>query len=262
MSGMTQTKDVAKQYATADNLKTRIAFQQRFSQNQYGFGRWLTDQYMFPENARVLELGCGTGSMWKGQQALIDGFASLTLTDFSEGMLADAQANLSELKGIRFLQADIQDLPFEDASFDFVIANMMLYHVPDKAKAIAEVRRVLRPGGVFVCATYGEEGLPSYMSALLRGIAAIRTMNTTFTLQNGAGMLSAEFGEVEKREYPDEFRVDDAQAVIDYLMSMTGMIMEGGGEFPAEQVRSLLQKKIDAEGALRIPKQYGTFICR
>lgn len=262
MGGLTKTADVAKQYATADNLRVRMEFQQRFSRNQYGFGRWLMDQYDFPEHARVLELGCGTGNMWKGQQRLIDTFASLTLTDFSEGMLNDARATLSGMSGVRFLQADIQDLPFEDGSFDFIIANMMLYHVPEKEKAISEVRRVLRPGGAFVCATYGEEGLPSYMSQLLEGIVSIRTLNTTFTLQNGAALLGRAFADVEKREYPDEFIVDDAEAVIGYLTSMTGMIVEGGGAFPTEQVRAALEEKIGAEGALHIPKQYGTFICR
>ena len=261
MSGMVQKASVEKQYATSANLSTRIAFQQRFSQNKTGFGPWLMDQYDFPQNARVLELGCGTGSMWQGRQELIDSFSSLTLTDFSAGMLADAQKNLAGMRGIEFLQADIQSLPFADASFDFIIANMMLYHVPDKPKAIAEVRRVLRPGGVFVCATYGEEGLPSYVGRLLRGVVEIRPLNTTFTLQNGAALLSQSFSQVERCDYPDEFIVDDADAIVAYLMSMTDMVVAGGA-FPADQVRSILAGKIAAEGPLRIPKQYGTFFCR
>ena len=262
MSDMVEKTSVEKQYATADNLALRIAFQQRFSQNQYGFGPWLMDRYDFPPNARVLEIGCGTGVMWKGKQALIDSFSSIILTDFSEGMLAEAKKSLASISGVAFRQADIQELPFADDSFDFVIANMMLYHVPDKEKAVREVRRVLKKGGVFACATYGEEGLPSYMGRLLQGVVSFRPLNNTFTLQNGEDILKTAFENVEKREYPDEFLVDDADAVIGYLMSMTGMITADSGEFPAEKVRSILQEKIGRGGALHIPKQYGTFICR
>lgn len=261
MSGIIQKASVEKQYATSANLNTRIAFQQRFSQNKTGFGTWLMDQYDFPENARVLELGCGTGSMWQGRQEVIDSLSSLTLTDFSAGMLADAQKNLSDLRGITFQQADIQSLPFADASFDFVIANMMLYHVPDKEKAVAEARRVLRPGGVFTCATYGEEGLPSFVGRLLKGVIEIRPLNTTFTLQNGEGILKTAFSGIERRDYPDEFIVDDADAIVAYLMSMTNMIV-AGEDFPADRVRASLSEKIAADGPLHIPKQYGTFLCR
>lgn len=261
MDSLNTASSVQKQYANADNLNTRIAFQQRFSQNTYGFSRWLMDQYDFPASARVLELGCGTGSMWAGKEELAASFSRLVLTDFSSGMLEEAKANLAGLPKAEFLQADIQSLPFENGEFDFIIANMMLYHVPDKAKAISEVRRVLRPGGTFVCATYGEEGLPSYIGAILRGVVEIRPLNTTFTLQNGGAMLQASFDRVEKREYPDEFLVDDADAIVSYLMSMTNMVV-AGEDFPAEQVRAILAEKIQREGPLHIPKQYGTFLCK
>lgn len=259
---MDNRQEVARQYADGENLNTRIAFQQRFSRNTYGFSRWLMDQYVFAENARVLEIGCGTGNIWKGKESMVSGFARLALTDFSAGMLQEARENLHGMQGVEFLQADIQNLPFEPDSFDFVIANMMLYHVEDKRRALQEVRRVLRPGGTFVCATYGEVGLPSYMGEMLRGIVQFRPLNATFTLQNGEEILRCAFAQIERRDYPDEFVVDDPEAIIGYLQSMTGMIVEGGGDFPADEVRALLQERIAQQGALHIPKQYGTFVCR
>lgn len=54
-----------------------------------------------------------------------------------------------------FAQADAQALPFRDASFDAVIANHMLYHVPDIPRALGEVRRVLKPSGFCYAATMG-----------------------------------------------------------------------------------------------------------
>ncbi len=257
---MQKREEVVRQYAGAENLNTRIAFQQRFSQNKMGFSPWLVAQYDFPAHARVLELGCGTGAMWQNRQALIDGFDRLVLTDFSEGMLETTKETLSGLHGIEFQQADIQELPFADGSFDFIIANMMLYHVPDRARAIGEVRRVLKQGGTFVCATYGEIGLPSYMGEVLKGIVTMGTLNSSFTLQNGAQLLKTQFAQVEKREYPDEFVVDDAGAIVDYLKSMTNMIVSG--DFPEEEILAAIEQKMRSEGALHIPKQYGTFICQ
>lgn len=259
-----EKRDVVKrQYATAEKLNVRIAFQQRFSQNQQGFAPWLMQQYDFPPNARVLEIGCGTGSMWQGQQALIDSFAELTLTDFSDGMLQDAQNNLKDMHGIRFQLADIQNLPLADDSYDFIIANMMLYHVPDRPKAIAEVRRVLKPGGTFVCATYGEDGLAPYLKRMMEGILPMRDTNTNFTLQNGGELLSTQFDQVERRDYPDYFLVDDADAIVGYLLSMTEMLLVQGDGFSHGLIKAIVQACIDAEGGkLRIPKEYGTFVCR
>jgi len=95
MSGMVDKASVQKQYATADNLAIRIAFQQRFSANKQGFAPWLMDQYVFPEKARVLEIGCGTGTMWKTRPEAAAGFSRLVLTDLSEGMLREAQENVT-----------------------------------------------------------------------------------------------------------------------------------------------------------------------
>lgn len=251
------------QYANSEGLMTRIGFQQRFSQNSYGFGPWLMDQYDFPQGARVLEIGCGTGHMWEDKQDLIDTFGELMLTDFSPGMLKEARQKLSGLRGVQFGVADVQSLPFEDGSYDFIIANMMLYHVPDRPRAIAEIRRVLKPGGTFVCSTYGENGLVPYMKRMLEGILPMREPNTKFTLQNGAEQLSVQFAQVERRDYPDEFIVDDVDAIVRYLLSMTNIIISLGDTYSRELVKAVVQSCMDAEGGkLRIPKEYGTFICQ
>ena len=80
------------------------------------------------------------------------------LSDLSAGMLEFAKQNVTG-ENVRHIVIDIQDIPFPADSFDLVIANMMLDHVPDLPKALREVQRVLRPGGTFVCATYGEHGI-------------------------------------------------------------------------------------------------------
>ena len=73
------------QYQTADRLTTRISIHERYSINKQGFGNWIFTQYRFRPGDRVLELGCGTASMWTDKK-LPEGCA-LYLTDISEGML-------------------------------------------------------------------------------------------------------------------------------------------------------------------------------
>ena len=78
------------------------------------------------------------------------------LSDFSEGMLEQARQNLkSSLSLFQFNVIDAQSIPFDNASFDIVIANHMLYHVPNRSKAFSEIKRVLKPSGRFYSSTGG-----------------------------------------------------------------------------------------------------------
>lgn len=163
MSTINNQKNVKEQYASAENLNTRISIHQKYSTNKMGFGNWIFSNYKITPDMKVLELGCGTGDMWKGHEDLIKACGRLVLSDFSEGMLENAKANLDERAGLEYRVIDIQNIPFEDESFDVVIANMMLYHVPDMNRGLAEVRRVLKKGGAFYCATFGEHGIMEFL---------------------------------------------------------------------------------------------------
>lgn len=245
---------VRAQYATADNLAVRIAFQAKYSCNKQGFGPWITEQYDLRPGLRILELGCGTGDMWR-VVPLPEG-CELLLTDFSQGMLETAQRTLAGRPEITFQQVDAQAIPYSDASFDLVIANMMLYHVPDLPRALREIRRVLRPGGKFYCATYGEHGAVETLAQWLHVDSAVRY---TFTLQNGAAQLRKYFAQVEQRVYPDEFRVTSADDLADYLLSLTSMSQLA--ELPREALYAELSKHM-VDGVICLPKDYGMFICQ
>src|SRR5512137_1886765 len=142
------------QYRNADNLNARIAIHERFSTNPQGWYPWLWDRLeQLPVQARVLELGCGSGALWSACPERIPPGWSLTLSDLSEGMLQEAWRNLVVLgRGIKFEPIDAQAIPYPDETFEIVIANFMLYHVPDRTKALSEIRRVLKTGGVLVAA--------------------------------------------------------------------------------------------------------------
>ena len=124
-----------EQYKTAKNLNIRISIHQKYSVNRQGFGNWIFLNYQIGEGMKVLELGCGTGEMWLGKDDIINRCSRLVLSDLSEGMIDTAKEKLIGHDSIEYQIIDIQDIPFPDSSFDVVIANMMLYHVPDLTRA-------------------------------------------------------------------------------------------------------------------------------
>jgi ubiquinone/menaquinone biosynthesis C-methylase UbiE len=154
---VSEREKVAEQYATNANLRARIALHDRFSRTTVSYPHWIFDGYAFGDEADVLEVGCGDANIWRENLERIPPGWRLTLTDFSPGMVEAARAVLGDRA--EYAVADVQDLPFSDASFDAVIANHMLFHVDDRPRALGEIARVLRPGGAFRATTIGLEHL-------------------------------------------------------------------------------------------------------
>lgn len=250
--------NIEKQYQTAQNLNTRISIHDKYSTNKQPFADWIMSHYVIAPGAKVLELGCGTGSMWKNNLHLLTGGAQLTLTDFSEGMLEAAKRNVISGR-VTFQQVDIQDIPYPDASFDVVIANMMLYHVPDLHRGLSEVRRVLKPGGEFYCATYGIHGIREYITDLLKDRNVTGQIGTTFTLQNGAQSLSRHFAHVQRLDREDGLAITDIGDFADYIYSLSGLT--NMGSVSREVLMPALESRVE-NGVLYVPKEYGMFICK
>ena len=249
---------IKKQYQTANHLNTRINIHAKYSTNKEPFGDWIVSHYTIPSGAKVLELGCGTGSMWQDHLHLVaDG--ELVLTDFSAGMLETARSNLPAQSNLSFQVVDIQDIPYPDDSFDVVIANMMLYHVPDLHKGLSEVRRVLKPGGSFYCATYGIHGIMEYVTDLLKDMDVTGSIGTTFTLQNGGEILSRHFASVERRDREDGLAITDVEDFADYIYSLSGL--SNIAQVPRDMLLEILTKNVK-NGILYVPKEYGMFLCR
>lgn len=248
---------VKEQYSTSEKLSIRITLHSKYSTNKQGFGNWIFSNYRIPEGMLVLELGCGTGEMWCGKDDIINRCGKLILSDFSEGMLATAQGNLKEYPGIEYLQIDIQDIPFPDRTFDVVIANMMLYHVPDLAKGLSEVARVLKDSGTFYCATYGENGMMEQVELMFDDFPISSVRNYSFTLQNGKGKLEDFFSKVQSLQYDDALEVTDIEDMIDYIYSLPSW--SDIQDLPRDVIRSTLEQHMH-NGILRLPKDYGMFI--
>ncbi len=244
---------VKNQYASAEKLDIRIALHQKYSLNKQPFGDWILSHYHLAPGMRVLELGCGTGNMWHEPEKWLPEDTSLLLTDFSEGMLAEAQRTVPPRPNIAFRQVDIQQIPYEDATFDVVIANMMLYHVPDLDRALAEVARVLKEDGRFFCATVGEMGVARWLADVLGHADGNQY---PFSLQNGGEKLRLHFGDVKKHTRQDGLRVTDVEDLADYVLSMASF--SGLRQWPREKLTGLLGAQA-VDGVISIPKEYGLF---
>lgn len=96
------------------------------------------------ESGELIDLGCGTG-YYLGQ--LTPRFSRSVGVDISEGMLAVAAA---AHPNVEFLKADLTDIPFHDGSFDVALSCRTMTHVNDPRKALGEIARVLRPGGIAI----------------------------------------------------------------------------------------------------------------
>jgi SAM-dependent methyltransferase len=101
--------------------------------------------------ADVLENAAGTGALTRALAAALPTGARLVATDLNQAMLDEAAARQPPGRPVEWRQADMTALPFPDASFDAVACQFGVMFVPDKAAAYAEARRVLRPGGRFLC---------------------------------------------------------------------------------------------------------------
>ncbi|MFV2121703.1 methyltransferase domain-containing protein [Streptomyces sp. Act-28] len=103
----------------------------------------------YPAGSRVLELGCGVGAQ-TAHLLRSSPRAHIVAVDRSEESLARARAHIAGLAPdarVEWHRADVFDLPFADAEFDHVFVCFVLEHLPDPRRALAGLRRVLRPGG-------------------------------------------------------------------------------------------------------------------
>jgi len=245
-----------KQYQNSSNLQARIDLHARFSTSAYGFHRWLFDHLQASPQARVLELGAGTGLLWRENLDRIRVSWDITLSDFSPGMLQQAWDNLHNAgRPFTFALVDAQDIPFADDSFDAVIANHMLYHVPDRPRAFAEIRRVLRPDGRLFAATNGAAHLQELEALLPK--SRFDFSHNTFGLENGGAQLAPWFPNIALHRFDDALVVTETEPLIAYLLSMRAASDLGDAERAA--ITERVEQEMAAQGVIRITKDSGLF---
>lgn len=251
------------QYRTSANLSRRADLFKRFGTG--GWQAWVFDHLLaagLPGAARIADIGGGPGWLWQQNAARIPAGWLVTHTDLSPGMVAEARANIAR-PGSAFDVVDAQHLPFADASLDAVVANHMLYHVPDRARTISEFARVLKPRGQLFATTNGEE----HMAEIPVLIAAFNRLNGAilpawpklgFTLESGKLELERYFPQVERyHTQRGVMRITEARPLVACITSLGS---------PDEAIKAKLlayvEALIAAQRTVLVRTQSGIFVAR
>lgn len=245
-------------YIDKDTLSVRAALHDKYSTNPYGAMNWTYDQLELRPGMRVLVLGCGTGRLWQEHIWQLPEDISILLTDFSPLMLDKVRAALPADPRITYAQVDILAIPYPDDHFDLVIANHMLYHVPDVDRALSEVARVVKPNGRFLATTIGDRSQHELWD-LYRDFEDrakfTYARNSTFTLENGEAQLRRYFSRVERRDYIDSLKVTNPEDLLAYIYSLSEIPSEINAEF-----RAAVEKRFEPDGVMSITKEQGMFV--
>ncbi|MCD8155763.1 MAG: MerR family transcriptional regulator [Clostridiales bacterium] len=251
------------QYQNAGNISSRIRLHSLYSTNPQGWFPWIMEQCRITPGMRILELGCGDGTLWTDNLGGLPRQISVTLSDISEGMLRDARRAVgSGDSRFSFQSFDCAHIPFPEQSFHLVIANHVLFYCQDIPQVCREVRRVLKPGGRFLCSAYGS-GHMKEISALVqefddRIVLAGEQLYEKFGRENGGEILSPFFSAVRWHAYEDSLLVRDADPLVSYVLSCHGnqnqYLLDRYREFRAFAARK-------TAGGFRVTKDAGIFLC-
>jgi len=249
------------QYKDSSNLDARVEIHKRFSTNPYGWFNWIFDTLLkLPADAKILELGCGPAHMWRECSSRIPAGWDITLSDLSSGMLDAAWRNLVVTgRNFKFKEIDAQSIPFEDDTFDAVIANHMLYHVPDKPRSIAEIKRVMKTGGHFFATTVGDNHLKEITDWFRRihKSEVWESFANLFTLENGLNQLESFFPNVTLSHYEDNLHVTELEPLIAYFRSGIRAGELSDDEFA--KLKTDLETELKEKGRIFITKDSGLF---
>ena len=249
------------QYKDASNLDARIAIHQRFSINPQGWFNWVFDTLAkSPAESKILELGCGSAEMWKDCANRIPADWAITLTDLSDGMLDAAWRSLITLgRGFKFEKVDAQSIPYDDKTFDVVIANHVLYHVPDREQALTEIKRVLKDDGRLIATTVGNTHMQEMYQLLKRVNTNPRPdmFVNPFTLENGLGQMQKVFSQVKRAQYADSLEVTEIDPLIAYIRS--SISTTDLSEEKLDELKKDLSAALKKEGKIFITKDSGLF---
>jgi SAM-dependent methyltransferase len=159
--------------------------------------------------SRILEVGCGEGELAERIVRELD--AEVVAVDQSERMVELARA-----RGVDARVGDVHTLAFDDGTFDCAIAAWMLFHAHDVNRALAELARVLRPGGRLVAATNG----PDHLSELYELLGAAPSASC-FGSVNGESLLRRHFESVDRIDAPGWLVFPDRRDAQNYIDSLT-----------------------------------------
>lgn len=199
-------------YTSTAPLEARIAIH-RFGINPVSWYDFVRAR--LPATGRLLDVGAGTAALWGAPRP------GLFLVDYSPAMCATQRA-----AGFPTARARAEALPFPDATYDGAVACHMLYHLDDPRAGLAELARVVRPGGWVGVATNGTGHMNELFDVAARVGAHIDRPHVRFPAEEAAATLAEFFDDVDVHRYDDTLAVPDAEPVIAYLEPLAPLTPE------------------------------------
>lgn len=255
-----------EQYRDPRRLADRTNLHLRYGTAPVPWFEWVAALVAVQEGHRILEVGCGAGTLWEQEAVETPPSVSLTLCDLSPGMVHEATTRASasgRFVSVTGRAADLQALPFESVSFDRVVANHMLYHLPDPTLGVAELARVMAPDGCVIVATNGASHMRELheIEAEVFGAVALDRTVEKFGAEVGFSILRQHFADVHWLRYDDELHCTDPADVLAYACSSPP------GEDATPEQRAALKAAIAARfdggaGVMTITKDVGAFTCQ
>lgn len=197
---------VREQYATEDGLAARASI---YGGDGVDARDTILEVLQSLRPARLLEVGCGWGELAQRMAAELD--CTVVAIDQSARMV-----ELARQRGVDARVGDVQQLEFDDAAFDAVVAAWMLYHVPDLDRGLRECARVLRSGGSLVAVTNAASDFAELWKLVGRDTSA---KLLTFRSENGEATLRRHFDDVVRRDLASHVTFVDAGAIRRYVGS-------------------------------------------
>jgi ubiquinone/menaquinone biosynthesis C-methylase UbiE len=261
---ISSTRYLKDQYGNAKNLDSRIQLHELYSTNKQDWHQWVFEQIDFHESCKIIEFGCGSGVLWKKNEANIQPEWNVTLTDFSEGMLHDAQENIGNLENMNYRVMDVQSIQEKDHSYDIAIANHMLYHVKELQSAISELHRILKPSGKLYSSTNGinhmkeiQELINEFDSSLSIEISDVQK---SFSIENGEKHLTKKIKNVTLIEFESNLKVTEVKPLIEYIYSMHYDLDKQMDQTRRDEFEQFLEGKMKENGYIHITKAAGMFV--
>ena len=252
------------QYQNATSISARINLHKLYATNPQGWFPWVYEQCAIENNMKILEIGCGNGTLWKENMSILPPGIHVILNDISEGMLRDTRREIGQSDTrFSFHAFDCHQIPYTENCFDLVIANHVLFYCDNLTKVLEEIRRILKPGGRLICSTYGAAHMKE-ITELVQDFNSHITLSAEhlyerFGLENGTSLLSPYFSDIHMEIYNDSLFVNQAEPLIEYILSCHGnqnqYILDRYKDF-----RTYVEKK--TKKGFHITKYAGIFLCK